>query len=144
MQSRSESNLLRKPRYDHLYHSKPVPVSNQHKLIGPGQYDIAGNFTAPGRKEKFQFFGSTEVRFKQRNNLPEKGYSLLEMIKEGQVEVGGKEKKSPFKRKIGDNRSPEGMQLQPNFPGPGEYDPKVQCSKQSRRIAFFPLEQRFK
>jgi hypothetical protein len=29
-------------------------------------------------------------------------------------------------------------------PGPGEYNPQVQYSKQSRRTAFFPLEQRFK
>jgi hypothetical protein len=66
--SRSESNLLRKPKYDHLYNSKPVPPSIEHKLIGPGQYEVSGKLTSPARKEKFQFFGSTEVRFKEKGS----------------------------------------------------------------------------
>jgi hypothetical protein len=65
------------------------------------------------------------------------------MIKEGRIVEGGpREKKSPFKKRMTNSRCQEGLTA--NSPGPGEYNPQVQYSKQSRRIAFFPLEQRFK
>jgi hypothetical protein len=76
------------------------------------------------------------VRFKEKTNEVEKGYTLIEMIKENKTQ-DAREKKSPmFSRAYPTNetaKSPEKI----NLPGPGEYDPNDQCLKKSRGAVFF-------
>lgn len=138
--------VQRKPKYEHLYHSKGVPVENSHKLLGPGQYDIARNVFSPSsRKEKYQFFGSTEVRFKERTNQEEKGYTLIEMIKENNRKSTGdmlRDRKTPLKKKLHVPVKEEAKKL--SNPGPGDYNPQDEVSKRTRGTAFFPQEERFK
>jgi hypothetical protein len=87
------------------------------------------------KKEKYQFFGSTEVRFKEVTNCPQKGYSLIEMIMENKR--AGREKKSPNQKKTyqlsQSNKSPMS-----SIPGPGEYNPNDEMLKKSRGGTFFP------
>lgn len=51
---------------------------DSQSFLGPGSYNVNNEeFNPNDRKEKFQFFGSTEVRFKDKTNEVEKGYSLI-------------------------------------------------------------------
>ena len=40
----SSERVSKKPRYEHLYHSKGVHASQSSNTIGPGQYQINGSF----------------------------------------------------------------------------------------------------
>jgi hypothetical protein len=78
-----------------------VPVSTNGTL-GPGQYQINGCFKSSDKQEKFQFFSSTEVRFKDKPNCCDKGYSLIEMIKENNrksITEAHKQRKPDLKKK---------------------------------------------
>ncbi len=92
--------------------------SDSQSFLGPGSYNVNNEeFNPNDRKEKFQFFGSTEVRFKDKTNEVEKGYSLIEMIKENKKSLL-KEKKSPLLSKAyptsNKTKTPEKV-----LPGPG-------------------------
>lgn len=71
----------------------------------------------------------------------EKGYSLIEMIKENKKYLI-KERKSPMLSRA--YPIPEkGKTPEQHLPGPGEYDPKDEHLKKSRGVALFPQSERF-
>jgi hypothetical protein len=84
-------------------------------------------FSPSGRKEKYQFFGSTEVRFKERTSQEEKGYTLIEMIKENNRKSTGdmlRDRKTPLKKKLHTPIIKEEFAKKLSNPGPGDYNPQ--------------------
>ena len=114
---------------------------NCKENLGPGAYDVKNNtFNLENKREKYQFFGSTEVRFKDPQSCEEKGYTLIEIIKDNK-KSSSNQRKSPIRKtsELKEQREPEAI-----LPGPGEYNPNDSIFKKSRGKAFFPNSERFK
>lgn len=114
-------------------------VGPVYEAPGPGTYN-APTFKPKQTKEKFQFFGSTSLRFyEQDSRLPEEqAKPRFSLLRHSTVKPSGKENFSKQKRAVF-------AQSHDQTPGPGAYD-DIPCSPLLKKavVAIVGTEKRFK